>query len=54
MSMESILVTGAVCLAFLAFGLAVAYAEKQSQKAAAARASNAEKADNDNTLSRAA
>jgi hypothetical protein len=52
--MESAVVTGAVFLAFLVFGVALAFAEKQSQKAAAARARAAERADNDNTLSRAA
>ncbi len=54
MSMLSLVVTGAVCLAFLAFGLALAFAERQSQKAAALRARAAEKADNDNQFSRAA
>jgi hypothetical protein len=54
MSMVSILVTGGVVLAFLGFGLALAFADRQSQKAAALRARIAEKADNDNSLSRAA
>jgi hypothetical protein len=54
MSMLSIVVTGAVVLAFLAFGLALAFADGQSRKAAALRAARAEKADNDNRLSRAA
>ena len=54
MPMLSAVVTGFACLAFVAFGLTLAWAERQSQKAAVARARSAEKADNDNTFSRAA
>lgn len=54
MPMVSALVAGSAGLAFLVFGLTLAWAEKQSRLAAAARARSAEKADNDNSFSRAA
>lgn len=54
MPMLSVVVTGFVCLAFIAFASTLAWADKQSRIAAARRARSVEKADNGNTLSLAA